>query len=71
MVFGTLKAVVKLVWFLDKRSSELSALKSLIPLDLDICLYFIYLSVFFLPLNTIGTRWKHTTQPNLLLTFKS
>lgn len=50
MVFGTLKAVVTLVWFLKKRSSELSALKTLIPLDLDICFY---LSVFFLPLNTI------------------
>lgn len=37
IIFGTLKAVVKLVWFLKKRSSELSALKTLIPLDLDIC----------------------------------
>lgn len=50
-VFGTLKAVVKLVWFLTKRSSELSALKTLIPLDLDICFYFIYLSVFFLQIK--------------------
>lgn len=42
MVFGSLKAVVKFVWFLHKRSSQLSALKTLIPLDLD----FVYLFVF-------------------------
>lgn len=48
IIFGTLKAVVKLVWFLKKRSSELSALKTLIPLDLDICFY---LSVLFLSIK--------------------
>lgn len=46
MVFGTLKPVVKLVWFLDKQRSEIWALKTLIPLDLKMCLF-----VFVFPPN--------------------